>query len=82
MSHKNDRVVYKRKDGKWVNKKVDAENPTSLHETQKEAEDTAREILKNSGGGELITMGLDGKIRSKDTIKPGHEDRKVKDKEF
>ena len=25
-------------------------------------------MLKNQGGGELITKGLDGKIRSKDTI--------------
>jgi len=30
-------------------------------------------MLVNQGGGELITKGLDGKIRSKDTINPGNE---------
>jgi hypothetical protein len=30
-------------------------------------------MLVNSGGGELTTMGLDGRIRSKDTIAPGRD---------
>ncbi len=64
----NDRIVYRREDGSWVNKLLDADKASSVHDTQKEAEDTAREMLKNQGGGELITKGLDGKIRSKDTI--------------
>jgi hypothetical protein len=36
-------------------------------------EGTAREMLQNQGGGELTTMGRDGKIRSKDTIPPGKD---------
>ena len=64
----NDRNIFKNKDGKWVNKRQGADQAGSLHDTQREAEDAAREMLKNSGGGELITHGLDGKIRSKDTI--------------
>ncbi|MCC0008445.1 MAG: DUF2188 domain-containing protein [Hyphomicrobiaceae bacterium] len=64
----NDRTVYRRADGAWVNKRNDTDRASSLHKTQKEAEGTAREMLRNQGGGELTTKGLDGKIRSKDTI--------------
>ena len=64
----NDRSVFRNADGKWANKRHGAGKAASLHDTQKEAEDAAREMLRNSGGGELNTHGRDGKIRSKDTI--------------
>jgi hypothetical protein len=75
-----DRIVFK-KDGEWVNKRNDANKASSVHDTQKEAEQAAREMLANQGGGELITKGLDGKIRSKDTIEPGHDPNPPKDRE-
>ncbi len=78
---KNDRIIYKRDDGQWVNKKTGSDRASSLHGTQAEAEDSAREMLHNSGGGELITKGLDGKIRSKDTIAPGNDPCPPRDKE-
>ena len=81
MTKKNDRIVYKRDDDQWVNKKTNADKASSLHSTQKEAENSAREMLKNSGGGELITKGLNGKIRSKDTIPPAKDPFPPKDKE-
>ena len=81
MSKDRDRSVYKREDGKWVNKRHDSDRASSLHDTQKEAVDTAREMLKNQGGGELNTHGRDGKIRSKDTIPPGNDPNPPKDKE-
>ena len=68
MSKKNDRIVFRITDGDWANKKNSADKASSLHSTQKAAEDAARQMLKNQGGGELTTKGLDGKIRSKDTI--------------
>lgn len=77
----NDRMVYRRADGTWANKRNDSDKASSLHKTQKEAEDAAREMLKNQGGGELITNGLDGKIRSKDTIAPGNDPNPPKDTE-
>lgn len=64
----NDRTVYRREDGQWVNKKQGATKASSVHKTQREAEAAARQMLRNSGGGELTTKGRDGKIRSKDTI--------------
>lgn len=63
-----DRTVYQRPtDGKWVEKRNDA-SKGSVHDKQSDAARTAKERLQNSGGGELTIKGLDGKIRSKDTI--------------
>jgi hypothetical protein len=38
-------------------------------------------MLQNAGGGQLKIKGVDGKIRSKDTIKPGNDPYPPKDKE-
>ncbi len=81
MSKGRDRTVSRRLDGTWENKRNDADNASSLHKTQKEAEQAAKGMLKNQGGGELTTKGVDGKIRSKDTIAPGKDPNPPKDKE-
>lgn len=81
MSKDRDRTIYKRDDGKWANKRNDAGKPSSLHVTQKDAIDSARIMLKNQGGGELATKGVDGKIRSKDTIAPGRDPNPPRDNE-
>ena len=78
---KNDRSVFPTGDGEWANKRDDAERAGSVHNTQREAEQAAREMLKNAGGGELTTHGKDGSIRSKDTIAPGNDPNPPKDKE-
>ena len=39
------------------------------------------EILRNAGGGERVTKGTDGKIRSKDTIPPARDPNPPRDKE-
>lgn len=80
MSNKG-RTVYRRDDGKWVNKRNDSNRASSLHDTQKEAENSAREMLTNQGGGDLTTIGKNGQIRSKDTISPGNDPNPPKDKE-
>jgi hypothetical protein len=81
MSKGRDRTVSRQPDGAWVNKRNDTDRASSLHDTQKEAIDAARRMLQNQGGGELTTKGVDGKIRSKDTIPPGHDPNPPKDKE-
>ena len=68
MSKGKDRTVYRRDDGLWANKLNDANRASSLHQTQREAERSAKAMLLNQGGGELTTKGMEGKIRSKDTI--------------
>ncbi len=77
----SNRIVYRRKDGLWVNKKTDSERASSLHPTQSDAEQSAKDMLRRSGGGELITKGIDGKIRSKDTIPPATDPFPPRDKE-
>lgn len=73
MIKKNDRMVFRRPDGDWVNKRNDSDRVSSKHSTQKEAEHSAREMLRHQGGGELTIKGVDGKIRDKDTVPPGHD---------
>lgn len=81
MSKGEDRTVYRNKDGRWADKRNDASRAGSLHSTQAEAVRSAKATLENQGGGELTTMGLDGKIRSKDTISPGNDPLPPRDKE-
>ena len=77
----NGRMVYRRSDGSWVNKRNDSQRASSVHSTQQDAENAAREMLKNQGGGDLTTKGKNGQIRSKDTIAPGKDTCPPKDTE-
>jgi hypothetical protein len=81
MSKGRDRIVFQRDDGKWVNKRLDAERAGSAHNTQGAAEKAAHKSLSGEGGGELIIKGRDGKIRSKDTIPPAPDPNPPKDRE-
>jgi len=81
VSKGRDRTVSKGPDGTWGNKRNDAQRASSKHATQKEAIGAAKGMLGKQGGGELITKGVDGKIRSKDTIAPGNDPNPPKDKE-
>ena len=78
MSKPQDRTVSKRTAGRWENKRNDASRASSLHDTQRAAQDAARELLKKQGGGELTTKGVDGQIRDKDTVAPGNDPRQTK----
>jgi len=81
MSKGRDRIVYQRKDAKWANKRNDAGKPSSVHNTQQDAINSARTMLGNQGGGELTIVGRNRKIRSKDTIPPGNDPYPPKDTE-
>jgi hypothetical protein len=81
MSKPQDRVVSKRPDGTWANTRNDADRASSLHRTQQEAIDAARDMLRRQGGGELTTKGRDGRFRSKDTIAPGKDPFPPRDSE-
>lgn len=65
--NKKDYWVTKREEG-WAALREGASRASEIFDTQDEAEDFAHKVLVNSGGGELITQGRDGRIRSKDTI--------------
>ncbi|RWX43410.1 hypothetical protein H206_03128 [Candidatus Electrothrix aarhusensis] len=66
MSKQQDRDVYRRSDGKWANKR---------HDAQKEAYEAGRQNLINQGGGEISIHRADNcQIREKNTISPGNDD--------
>ena len=75
------RTVYRNDDGKWVNKRNDADRAGSKHDTRAAAIDAARDMLTNAGGGELTVKDIDGSILSKDTIAPDNDRNPPKDKE-
>jgi hypothetical protein len=79
MAKEQRHIVRDNKD--WVVKKPGAERVSSRHDTQREADQRAAEILRNAGGGERVTHGRDGRIRSKDTIAPGNDPNPPRDKE-
>lgn len=81
MSKGKDRMVFRRSNGEWANKRNDATKASSVHDTQREAIKAARDMLQKQGGGELVTKGLDQRIRSKDTIPPGNDPNPPKDQE-
>lgn len=81
MSKGRDRTVYRRDDGQWVNKRKDSDRASSVHASQSEAARTANQMLSNQGGGELTIKGLDGRIRSKDTVPPGNDPNPLRDRE-
>jgi len=81
MGKNTDRIVYKREDGAWANKLNAAERAASLHKTQNEAIRAAHQMLQNQGGGELTVKGMNGLIRSKDTIAPGNDPGSIHDTE-
>jgi hypothetical protein len=81
MSKPQDRTVSRRDDGNWENKRNDAQRASSVHDTQRDAINAAKDMLTNQGGGELTTKGMDGKIRSKDTLGGGNDPNPPKDRE-
>jgi hypothetical protein len=72
MSNPNRRTVAPHKDG-WAVEKPGTSRVSSVHDTQRQAQDAARGSLHRTGGGELVTMGTDGRIRAKDTVAPGRD---------
>ena len=77
MSKPQDRTIYKTDKG-WVNKRNDASKPASVHDTQRDAYNAAKENLIKQGGGEILIKGMDGRIREKNTIAPGHDPRSIR----
>ncbi len=66
--------------GKWRIKRELTTRVSEYADTQREAEIRAKELSKNSGGGEVRIHGLSGPIRDSDTVKPGNDPNPPKDK--
>lgn len=79
MAKNNDRYVVKHEDG-WAVKKPGADRASSIHDTQREAERAAKEIVSNQGGGEVRIQGRDGQWRDSDTVPPGNDPMPPRDR--
>lgn len=78
MVKKSDRFVVNHPDG-WAVKAPGAKRASAVVPTQAEAQAVARQIVKNAGGGEVVTQGKDGKFRDSDTVPPGNDPNPPRD---
>lgn len=76
---RNERHVTRDPEGGWNVVKPNAARVSDHLDTQAGAIDRAREIVGNSGGGEVVIHGRDGRIRDSDTIAPGHDPNPPRD---
>jgi hypothetical protein len=79
MSKGGDRTVWRRPDGKWANQRNDAGKASSVHNTQKEAEQAAKKMSRNQSGGEVTIKRENGEIGRKNTVPPGKDPNPPKD---
>jgi hypothetical protein len=57
-------------DGRWAVQKEGSPRKIATYATQREAVIQGREVLRHSGGGELVTHSKDGRIRDSDIVAP------------
>ena len=67
---KNDRYVVKQGDD-WAVKKSGAERASGVFNTQREAEQYAKQVVGHLGGGEVRIQDRHGRWRDSDTVPPG-----------
>ena len=70
---RNERHVVPNAEGGWDVKAPGSERSSAHKETQSKAIDRARQIVGNTGGGEVVIHGRDGRIRDSDTVAPGND---------
>ncbi len=80
MSNRNERHVVPNSSGGWDVRKPNSQRSSSHHDTQREASNRAGQIVGNTGGGEVVIHGRNGRIRDSDTIPPGHDPNPPRDK--
>jgi len=78
MAKNSNRHVVPHRDG-WAVRGPGHSKPSSVHPTQRDAENRAREIVSGNGGGEVRTHGRDGRIRDSDTVPPGNDPNPPRD---
>ena len=69
---RNERHVVPDGDGGWNVVRPGAERSSGHFTNQGEAVNRAREIVRNTGGGEVVIHRPSGVIRDSDTVSPGH----------
>jgi len=76
----NYHVTNKKDQDGWNVKKEGAKKTSAIADTQKEAEQLAKQFSANNGGGEVrIHKPIGGPIRGSDTVAPGNDPSSIKD---
>ena len=76
----NYHVTKDKATGDWRVKREGAERAAGVFDTQREAEKAAKELVGNTGGGEVKIHKPTGPIRDSDTVKPGNDPNPPRDK--
>lgn len=77
---RNERHVVRNPEGCWHVVKPGTDQGKPAPRRQREAIDRAREIVHNSGGGEVVIHGRDGRTRDSDTVAPGNDPNPPRDR--
>lgn len=80
MSNKSNRHVVPNSEGGWDVVAPGSSRSSAHRSTQAEAIDRAREIVSNTGGGEVVIHGRNGRIRDSDTVSPGNDPNPPRDR--
>ena len=76
----NYHVTQKKGQDSWNVQKEGGKKASAVVDTQKGAEQLAKQFSSNNGGGEVrIHRPNGGPIRDSDTVKPGNDPRSIKD---
>lgn len=77
---RQERHVVPNPRGGWDVVKPHAERASGHFNRQSDAEARAREIVRNIGGGEVVTHGRNNQIRDSDTVGGGNDPMPPRDK--
>jgi Tfp pilus assembly protein PilW len=73
MPKPTDRHVVPDGNGGWKVVAPNAQRASARTDTQAAAESIARQIVRNAGGGEVVTHRPNGRIRDSDTVPHGND---------
>jgi hypothetical protein len=77
---RNERHVVPDPEGGWNVRAPRADRASGHFDTQQQAIDRAREIVGNSGGGEIVIHDRGGRVRDSDTVPPGNDPNPPRDR--
>jgi Uncharacterized protein conserved in bacteria (DUF2188) len=80
MASRNEPHGKPNRAGGWDVQKPGSARASSHRDTQAQAIGRAREIVGNSGDGEVVMHGRDGRVRDSDTVAPGNDPNPPRDR--
>ena len=77
---RNERHVVPDPDGGWDVVRPGSSRASSHRDTQAQAIARAREIVGNTGGGEVVIHDRHNRVRDSDTVDPGNDPNPPRDR--